>query len=109
MADRAPNTRASYPAPAPTPRPPSPPTSTGRPCSVGRVSCSTDAKNASMSRCSTQRESTIPDAIGLAGGQALAARVQPARRLLEKRVADCTLAASYPETAREERLARHTD
>src|ERR1700684_2608682 len=29
------------------------------------MSCSTDAKNASMSRCSTQRESTITDAIAL--------------------------------------------
>src|SRR3984957_6930935 len=65
MADRAPNPRDPKPAPATTPRPPSPPPSTGRPCSVGRVSCSTDAKNASMSRCSTQRESTITDAIAL--------------------------------------------
>src|ERR1700749_4503220 len=53
-------------APATTPRPPNPPTSTGRPRNVGRVSCSTDAKNASMSRCSTQRESTVFDAIALA-------------------------------------------
>src|SRR3954468_24682013 len=64
MGDLAPNTRDSYLAPATTPRPPRPPTSTGRPRRVGRVSCSTDAKNASMSRCSTHRDSTVVDAIG---------------------------------------------
>ncbi|SKU94571.1 Uncharacterised protein [Mycobacteroides abscessus subsp. abscessus] len=32
-----------------------PPTSTGRPRRVGRVSCSTEAKKASMSRCRTHR------------------------------------------------------
>src|SRR5512139_680622 len=53
MADRTPYARASYDAVATTPRPPTPPTTTGLPRSEGLSRCSTAAKNASRSRCST--------------------------------------------------------
>ena len=53
IAERAPNARASYDAVATTPRPPTPPTMTGRPRSEGLSRCSTEAKNASRSRCRT--------------------------------------------------------
>ena len=51
MAERTPNTRASYDAVATTPRWPTPPTTTGFPRSDGLSRCSTAAKNASRSRC----------------------------------------------------------
>src|SRR3954470_2495078 len=53
MAERAPYARASYDAVATTPRPPTPPTTTGLPRSEGLSRCSTEAKNASRSRCIT--------------------------------------------------------
>ena len=53
IADRTPNTRASYDAVATTPRCPTPPTTTGLPRSDGLSRCSTEAKKASRSRWST--------------------------------------------------------
>ena len=53
MAERMPNTRASYEAVLTTPRSfgPPPPTTTGLPRSAGLSRCSTAAKNASRSTC----------------------------------------------------------
>src|SRR6478609_797752 len=53
MAERTPYVRASYDAVDTTPRPPTPPTTTGLPRRDGLSRCSTAAKNASRSRCST--------------------------------------------------------
>src|SRR3954451_2754813 len=53
MAERTPYLRASYDAVLTTPRPPTPPTTTGLPRRDGLSRCSTEAKNASRSRCIT--------------------------------------------------------
>ena len=70
IAERAPNARASYDAVATTPRTPTPPTMTGRPRSEGLSRCSTEAKNASRSRCRTLGVERIrPAPLGSTGGR----------------------------------------
>ena len=57
IAERTPYLRASYDAVETTPRTPIPPTTTGLPRSEGLSRCSTAAKNASRSTCSTDGSS----------------------------------------------------
>ena len=64
----------------PRPRPPTPPTTTGLPRSDGLSRCSTEAKNASRSRCSTDASGRMGATYRSADRRPAARRVRPARR-----------------------------
>src|SRR3546814_13366727 len=76
MAERTPKALASYDAVATTPRPPTPPMMTGLPRSEGLSRCSTAAKKASRSMCSTDA-SVLMDREPTAIGPVIAHRRSP--------------------------------